>query len=171
MGVFGPMLDAALAFGRGTQSMWAALNEAYAAAGVERPRYATLQDMNTFRAGLGGFVRSVDALASASDETVLGPEHFAYPIGYEPTAADFAAPSLTATFEAMIETPEGPLARWSSVRYTTFLPATVGQLRSEAMAAVQEQLDIAATEEGEESPTAGGLVQNLGRMYITARGL
>lgn len=171
LGVFGPMLDAALEFGRGSGAMWAALNDAYQAAGVERPRYATLSDMNVFRQQLGGYVQSVGQLGGAADETILGPQLWATPIGYEGTAKDFAAPNMLATFEAQIQTGEGVVTRWSSISYTRFFPSTVGELRSDAFGAVQEQLDIAAQEEGEESPTAGGLVVGLGRMYLVARGL
>lgn len=171
MGAFGPMLDAATQFGRGAAQMWETLNATYQAAGLERPHFATLADMNTFRAGLGGFTRSIANLGAADDADVLGPQHYAYPIGYEPTAADFAAPSLTATFEVSITTAEGEVTRWSSTTYTRYLPATVGQLRNEAIGSVQGQLDASAMEEGEESPTAGGQVTGLGRMYLTARGL
>lgn len=171
LGVFGPMLDAALEFGRGAAQMWAALTAAYEALGVERPHYATLQDMNDFRGYLGGFVTSVQELAVAADEDVIARPLWTYPVGYVASAADFANPSMLATFESQIETEGGPVTRWSSILYSTFLPATVGQLREEAQASVQEQLDTSASEEGEESPTAGGQVVGLGRMYITARGL
>jgi hypothetical protein len=170
MGAFGPMLETALDLGRGAQAMWNTYKDVYANLGIDRPP-AGLQDMNTFVAGLGGFVRSVEAMAAAADGDALGPSHWAYPIGYDHPAADYAAPSMLVTFESQIETEAGEVTRWSSVTYNAIFPATVGQLRSEAVDSVQTQLDLAAMDEGEESPTAGGAVVGLGRMYLTVKGV
>ena len=170
MGVFGTMLGAAVEAGRGPANMWNAFREGYAAIGQERPP-ATLNDMNRFVVGLGGIMRSLNALRSAGDGDAFTSTHWAYPIGYEPSAADMAAPTMLATFEAHIATEEGLVSRWSTVGFNQFFPATVGELRDIAASRVQEQLDMSAMEEGEPSPTAGGQVESLGDMYVTARGL
>lgn len=170
VGVFGPMLQAAERVGRGAAAMWAAYTEAYASLGQERPP-ATLQDMNTFVAGLGGLLRAEQELGAAGDETALTSAQIAQVPWIESTLADYANPRLTATFQAIIQTEEGLVTRWSSVAYNTVFPATVGQLRQESLASIQNSLDESAMQEGEESPTAGGLVVGIGDMYIIGRGV
>lgn len=170
MGVFGPLLSAGIAGGRGAANMWNTYKAAYSNLGRETPP-ATVQDMNRFVAGLGGILRSMQSLGRASDVTALGPEHWAQPIGYEPSGKDYAVPSMLATFQSFVETPAGTVSRWSSIAYNAVFPQTVGQLRSEAQASAQAALDVAAMEEGEDSPTAGGTVVGTGNMYVTVRGL
>lgn len=170
LGVFGPMLNAAYQFGRGAANMWGAYTSAYERLGAERPP-ATLQDMNQFVGGLGAILRTSQALMAAPDAAALTSEHYAPPIGYEPSGADFAVPSMLVTFESRIQGEEGVVTRWSSLSYNTLFPSTVGSLRDDAIATSQAQLDQQAMEDGEASPTAGGTVVGLGNMYILARGL
>lgn len=164
------MLEAAQQVGRGAAAMWAAYTAAYEAIGQERPP-ATLQDMNTFVAGLGTLLRSEQELGSVPDSYALTASAIANVPWIESTQADYANPRLTATFQAIIQTEEGLVTRWTSVAYNTVFPATVGQLRGEALASVQSTLDEAAMQEGEQSPTAGGQVVDIGDMYIIGRGV
>lgn len=171
LGVFGPMLQAGIDGGRGAANMWQTYTAAYERIGVDRPP-ATLQDMNRFVVGLGEIMRTMANLADASDLSALvAQDHIAPPIGYEPVTADYENPRLLATFEVTIETEAGLVTRWSTISYNTILPATVGELRSDAVTQVQAQLDIAALEEGEDSPTAGGQVVSLGQMYLLGQGI
>lgn len=170
VGVFGPMLDTANRVGRGASDMWDTFKAAYVDLGISRPP-ATIIDMNVFRYGLGMIQRSQAALGRAVDTDALDAQHFATVPWVESTLADYANPSIVATFQVDVETAGGILQRWSSVAYNSVFPATVGQLRSEATAAVQNQMDEAAMNEGDESPTAGGMVQSISSMYIIGRGV
>lgn len=169
-GVLGYMRDAAAAAGRSTQNMWQAYTDAYARQGIERPP-ATLQDMNTFRQWLGTNLRASTALGRASDTDALTAEHITTPLGYSPNPVDQAAPSMLVTFQAFVDTPNGPVERWSAAAYNMVLPSTVGELKGDLGSTLQTQMDLAAMEEGEDSPTAGGTVLGLGQIYVTARGL
>lgn len=170
VGVLGPLLRAAELSGRGPQAMWTAYRNAYESLGQERPP-ATIQDMNTFVAGIGAMLRSEQELGAAPDNYALVASNIATVPWIESTLADYANPRLTATFQAIIQTEEGLVTRWSSVAYNTVFPATVGQLRGEALASIQSTLDEAAMQEGEQSPTAGGVVVDLGDMYLVGRGV
>jgi hypothetical protein len=164
------MFSAALEGGRGAANMWSTFTAAYQRLGLERPP-ATLADMNTFVSGLGRIISSSARLMSATDTDALTSEHWAYPIGYEPSPVDSAAPSMLVTYQTFIDTSEGTMERWSSLMYNGYIPATVGEIRSDATSTTQTQLDMSAMEEGDDSPTAGGQVLGLGTMYITGRGL
>lgn len=170
LGVFGPMLQSALEGGRSAANMWNTYKQAYQSIGQETPP-AGIQDMNQFVSGLGQITSSMARLTAAPDSYALTSEHWAPPIGYEAGGPRPAVPSLIATFEVFIDTEEGPVARWSSVSYNGIFPGTIGELRSDAIMSVQSGLDVAAMEEGEDSPTAGGQVTGLGQMYLIGRGL
>lgn len=170
MGVFGPLLEGALDLGRGPAVMWEMYREAYADLGLEAPK-ATIQDMNTFVGGLGRIVTAMRNLEAANPQDAFTSDMWAPPIGYGPAGQPVAVPSMLATFQVDITTAEGLVSRWSSVAYNTLFPVTVGQLQQEAITVVQAQLDQAAMEEGELSPTAGGQVTGISQMYVTAQGL
>jgi hypothetical protein len=170
LGTFGRLFQAATDAGRGAANMWATYKGTYANLGREAPP-ATIQDMNLVVAGLGSLITTSQALARAADSDALTSEHISPPIGYEPSGADRAVPSMLATFEVFIDTEEGLVSRWSTLSYNSLFPATVGELRNTALLTSQASIDQNAAEEGDESPTAGGTVASLGQMYITGRGL
>lgn len=170
MGVFGPMLSAARAGGRGVANMWSAYQAAYESLGLDRPN-TTLYDMNTFRGFLGRIMQSAANLGRAADTDAITSDHWTTPLGYETNPTDQAAPSMLVTYLARIDTGEQEVEQWSTLVYHSRFPATVGELRSDATMTRQTDLDLAAMEEGTESPTAGGNVVGISDMYITARGL
>lgn len=170
MGAFGPLLAYALEKGRGAAGMWQTFQETYERLGQPAPS-ATIQDMNFFVGGLGGIQQSVQALGRALDTDALTSEHIVPPIGYEASGRDFAVPSILATYELQIDTEEGLVSRWSSLAYNTLFPATVGELRSDAMTVMQQHLDESSLDDNGDYPEAGGTVVGVGQMYITGKGL
>ena len=164
------MLSSAREAGRGVANMWQTYQAAYDNLGLDRPN-TTLQDMNAFRGFLGRIMRSAASLARASDADAITSEHWTTPLGYEANPTDQAAPSMLVTFLAHISTGEEEVEQWSTLVYHSRFPATVGEIRSDATMTRQTDLDLAAMEEGNDSPTAGGQVLGISDMYITARGL
>ena len=169
MGVGTLMRDAATTGGRGAANMWSTFRQGYISQGLTPPR-ATLADMNTYVVGLGGIMRSIAAFAGSQDSTALDSAHITTPIGYVPSQADQAAPSLLVTFQAMISGAAGLETRWSSIAYNTLIPSTVGEIRQAAMTRLQAQLDEAQMQEGADYPDGGVTVIGIGQMYAQGKG-
>jgi hypothetical protein len=170
LGVFGPLLQAAISGGRSAANLWSTYRSAYQSIGRESPP-ATIQDMNVVAGGLGSYLTSMGAVTRAADTDALTSEHWVSPIGYSPSESDFAVPTLLATFRATIQTEEGMQDVWRSLTYNTLIPGTVGEIRGDAEDLVNDQLAESSEDEAGYPELSGGSLVGVSDLYLVGKGL